>query len=72
MDITKKYNINGPVNIIRLTNGDKIVYIFGDLHNDITIQTQCGYNPEIDNIDVDKLLFKIFKKNQERQFDFFY
>lgn len=72
ISLTKKYLINGPENIVRLTNGNKIVYIFGDIHNDITNQSQCGYNPEIDNIDVDKLLFKIFKKNPDRQFDFFY
>ena len=34
--ITQRYNINGPVNIIRLTNNDKLVYIFGDHHIPIT------------------------------------
>lgn len=70
--ITKKYNINGPVNIIRLTNGTKIVYIFGDLHYNLTNQTECEYNRDIESITVDKFFRKIFKKNPKKKFDFFY
>jgi hypothetical protein len=70
--ITKKYNINGPVNIIRLTNGTKIVYIFGDLHFNLEEQTECVYNRDIESISIDNFFRKIFKKNPDRKFDFFY
>lgn len=70
--ITKKYNINGPVNIIRLTNGEKIVYIFGDLHINLEKQTECVYDKNIESIDIDKFFRKIFKKNPDKKFDFFY
>ena len=69
--LTKKYKINGPTNIFRLTNGKKIIYIIGDVHNDINEQTQCTYN-NIESIDIDKLLIKIFKKEKDKKFDIFY
>jgi len=70
--ITKKYNINGPVNIIRLTNTKKIVYIFGDFHSNINDQYECTYDKNIENINIDQFFRKIFKKNPDRKFDFFY
>ena len=72
MNFTKKYNIDGPVNIIRLTNGIKIVYIFGDLHNSLEKQTECVYNRDIESISIDKFFRKIFKNNPDKKFDFFY
>jgi len=72
MDITKKYNISGPVNIMRLTNNKKIVYIFGDLHNQLIDQSECIYNRDIETIEIDKFFRKIFKNNPNKKFDFFY
>ena len=72
MSFTKKYNIDGPVNIIRLTNGTKLVYIFGDLHNQLVNQNECTYNRDIESISIDKFFRKIFKKNPDKKFDFFY
>lgn len=69
---TKKYNISGPVNIIRLTNGTKIVYIFGDRHNPINNQIECPYSEQIPSIRIDSFFEKFFKKNPDKKFDFFY
>jgi hypothetical protein len=69
---TKKYNINGPINIIRLEKDSKIVYIFGDIHNNLVNQTQCEYENNIETIDIDKFFIKLFKKNPDQQYDFFY
>lgn len=70
--ITKKYIINGPVNIIRLTNNKKVVYIFGDLHNNLDNQSECNYDANIESINIDQLFRKIFKKNPNTKYDFFY
>jgi hypothetical protein len=69
--LTKKYNINGPVNIVRLSNGIKTIYIFADIHNDLNNQTQCEYENNIETIDIDKLLIKIFKTNLDKKYDLF-
>jgi hypothetical protein len=58
--ITKKYNINGPNNIIRLSNGIKTIYLFGDVHIDLGQQKQCEYKNNIETIDIEKLLIKVF------------
>ena len=70
--ITKKYNINGPINIIRLINDKKIVYIFGDIHNNLNEQSECIYDKNTMNINIDQFFRKIFKRNPNKKFDFFY
>lgn len=71
MELTKKYLINGPNNIVRLTNGNKILYIFGDYHKSVQYQTECLINDDHDSIDIDKLLFKFMKSEKTREFDMF-
>jgi hypothetical protein len=66
-----EYLINGPNNVIRLTNGDKVIYIFGDYHHDINFQQECEIDDRYDSIDIDKLLFKFIKEEKTREFDFF-
>lgn len=72
ISIFKKYNLNGPVNIIRLTNNNKILYIFGDYHPYVN---ECPFNDDIESIDIDKFLFKFiknYKDNKEKkEIDFF-
>lgn len=71
MELTKKYLINGPNNIVRLTNGDKILYIFGDFHFSVQNQNECPIDDDHDSIDIDKLLFKFMKLEKNREFDMF-
>jgi hypothetical protein len=71
MELTKKYLINGPNNVIRLTNGEKIIYIFGDIHFDINNQRKCTDNNEYDSINFDQFLIKFMKENTENNFDLF-
>ena len=70
--ITKKYNINGPVNIIRLENtkNKKIIYLFGDFHYNTNQQNECDGRGK-ETIDVDKFFQKLFIKEKRKQFDFF-
>jgi hypothetical protein len=70
--ITKKYNINGPVNIIRLENSKnkKIIYLFGDFHNVVGQENECDGRGK-ETIDVDKFFQKLFIKESRKQFDFF-
>jgi hypothetical protein len=49
----KKYLINGPNNVIRLTNGEKTLYIFGDIHLELNIQNECPISDTHDSIDED-------------------
>ena len=70
MDITKKYFINGPNNIIRLENGDKIMYIIGDIHLDLGDQNECKINKEYDSLNIDQFLVKFMKSTNEN-FDLF-
>jgi hypothetical protein len=69
--ITKKYLINGPNNVVRLTNGKKIIYIFGDIHLDAREQNECPYNEKHESLDIDKFLLKFFNKETEKKFDVF-
>jgi len=70
-NLTSKYLINGPNNVIRLTDGNKILYIFGDFHIKSPWQQECPINDEYDSIDIDKLLLKFIKTEKDREFDFF-
>ena len=71
MELTKKYLINGPNNIVRLTDGNKILYIFGDYHLKTENQNECPIDDNHDSIDIDKLLFKFMKLEKIREFDMF-
>lgn len=71
MELTKKYIINGPNNIIRLTDGKKIIYIFGDVHLDINSQNTCKFSDKNDSIDFDQFLVKFMKNNTKEEYDLF-
>jgi len=68
--LTKKYILNGPNNVIRLTNDNKTLYIFGDYHEDLNTQNECLPNNEYESIDIDKFLLKFFKST-DKEIDFF-
>jgi hypothetical protein len=71
MEITKKYHINGPNNVVRLEKGDKVLYIFGDYHLDPNEQTECIFSDDYENIDFDKFIFQFMKTEKRKQFDIF-
>lgn len=70
-NLTSKYLINGPNNVIRLTDGNKVLYIFGDYHIDAQWQQECPIDDEYDSIDIDKLLLKFIKTEKDKEFDLF-
>ena len=70
-NITSKYLINGPNNVVRLTDGTKILYIFGDYHHDLDYQNECNFDDKYDSIDIDKFLLKFIKTEKEKEFDLF-
>jgi hypothetical protein len=63
--------INGPNNVVRLSNSEKVLYIFGDYHFDVNRQYECALNDKYDSIDIDKLLFKFMKEEKIKEFDLF-
>ena len=71
ISLTKKYLINGPNNVVRLTDGTKILYIFGDYHIPINVQNECYYNKEYDSRDIDKFMYKFIKNNKDIKYDIF-
>ena len=70
--ITKKYLINGPNNVIRLTDGVKVLYIFGDYHLELHNQTECIYNDKYDSMDIDKFLLSFMRNNKNIKYDIFH
>lgn len=66
--------INGPINIVRLegmVNGiKKIIYLFMDIHIDVSDQTQCQ---NIFSQDIHKYFINTFTQlnNQQQMYDFF-
>lgn len=65
------FEINGPYNILRLegnvNNINKVLYLFFDIHNSITRQSQCrsiSLNP-------DQYLDKVFRSSKEITYDLF-
>ena len=40
--------INGPINIVKLANKNKVLYLFFDIHEDLERQTMCTDNNSID------------------------
>lgn len=71
MNITQKYLINGPNNVIRLTNDDKVIYIFGDYHLEPNNQVECAISEAYETLDIDKFLIKFFKTNKTIKYDLF-
>ena len=71
MELTKKYLINGPNNVFRLTNDDKIIYLFGDLHKDINDQYECSIDKTYDSINFDQFLVKFMNNNKNDTYDLF-
>jgi hypothetical protein len=69
--ITQKYLINGPNNVIRLTNGEKVIYIFGEYHNNLYEQSECSFNEKHKSLDIDKFLLNFFTKEKIIEFDLF-
>jgi hypothetical protein len=72
--VTKKYKINGPNNIVRLTNGDKIIYLLGDYHIPLDNENECEFDSKYESLDIDKFLIKFFNqqnKEKNKNFDFF-
>jgi hypothetical protein len=69
--ITKSYLINGPNNVVRLTDGKKILYIFGDNHLDPTLQSECPFSDKLETIDIDKFMSLFIKTEKKQQFDMF-
>ena len=70
--LTKKYIINGPNNVIRLTNNkNKVLYIFGDYHLTISNQNECFYNTKYDSLDIDKFLLSFIKSTDKIKYDIF-
>lgn len=70
MDITKKYLINGPNNVIRLQNNDKIIYIFGDIHLHLYYQNECPLDKQNETLNIDQVLVKFFKST-DTEYDLF-
>jgi hypothetical protein len=70
MDITKKYIINGPNNVIRLQNNNKIIYIFGDVHLDLNTQNECDINESYETLNIDQFLVKFFNSTNT-EYDLF-
>ena len=61
--ITKKYLINGPMNVVRLTNGKKVLYIFGDIHYPPNNQTECIFSDKQESLDINNFLLLFIKTN---------
>lgn len=60
--------VNGPINAVRL-EGDfasvhKVIYLFMDIHSDISIQTQCKNFHSIDFVHYIVSMFKLTNKNK--------
>ena len=67
--LTKKYYINGPNNVARLTNGKKIIYIFGDFHLNLISQTKC--ETDQNSLNFDQFMIKFMKNNKKEIYDLF-
>ncbi len=67
--LTKKYYINGPNNVVRLTNGEKIIYIFGDYHENLKYQTKCETDQY--SLNFDQFIVKFMKNNKKEIYDLF-
>ena len=63
--ITKKYLINGPKNVVRLTNGKKVLYIFGDIHYPPNNQTECIFSDKQESLDINNFLLLFMKTNNK-------
>ena len=51
--------MNGPINIVKLSNKKKTLYLFFDIHEDIQNQSQCLDN---ESMDIDYFFSTYLKK----------
>ena len=67
----EKVSINGPYNYFKLTNGEKTICLFSDVHNETINQTEC-VNLE-NSIDIDHFLkeFLIDSNKSNKEYDLF-
>ena len=72
MNYDINYDINGPINFLRLEYNKKIIYIYIDMWNNYNNVTDCSLisNPLNKSIDIDKFLIQ-FLKNTNENIDFF-
>jgi hypothetical protein len=68
-ELTKKYIINGPNNVVRLTDGKKILYVFGDSYYDE--KNKRKYELNNNSINIDKMLLEFMKLEKNKEFDLF-
>lgn len=59
--------MNGPINIVKLSNKNKSLYLFFDIHEDIQNQSQCLEN---ESMDID-YFFSTYLKKAKSNVDFF-
>jgi hypothetical protein len=59
-------NIIGPINIIRISNNDKIIHMFMDYHIQYELQTSC------DGILFDEYLYNVIKNNDDIKYDLYF
>jgi hypothetical protein len=67
----EKVSINGPYNYFKLTNGEKTICLFSDVHNEPVNQTEC-VNHE-NSVDIDHFLkeFLINSNKSDKEYDLF-
>lgn len=67
----EKVSINGPYNYFKLTNGEKTICLFSDVHNEPNNQTEC-VNHE-NSVDIDHFLkeFLINSNKSNKEYDLF-
>lgn len=70
MSLTKSYLINGPNNIIRIENNEKILYIMGDIHLEFNEQQECNLDKDYESLNIDQFLVKFFKMTND-EYDLF-
>lgn len=66
----KEFLINGPVNLVRLEKGRKIIYIYGDIHNNILNESSCPIS-NIENIDIQQFIIRQIKRHPKINFNVF-
>ena len=67
----EKISINGPYNYFKITNGEKTICLFSDVHYNLDNQTEC--NLKKDSIDIDQFLtdFLINSNKSDKKYDLF-
>jgi hypothetical protein len=67
----EKISINGPYNYFKITNGEKTICLFSDVHYNLDNQTECSLKK--DSIDIDQFLndFLINSNKSDKKYDLF-